>query len=209
VLAVLKNAFQISDVIWLNEVVDDGGLLERRWVLVLLEYDGDASDRHFGTRSSQPVGQSDFDEAAAHRFFSATCFNRTWELLDKPERTPEETEAMIACSLSSLWHWRQRPDCSRRNLSIGYWQVSRVYAVAGQAQNAWRYGELCLKASEGEEPFYLGYGYEAMARAARLAGELDLARQYLRHAEELAGQLSEGEEREMLTKDLNSLVTEG
>jgi len=155
--------------------------------------------------SQSPV----FDEAAAHRYFSATCFNRTWELLDKADRTAEETEAMVACCLASLWHWRQRPDCTRRNLSIGYWQLSRVYAVAGQAQNCWRYGELCLRASEGEEPFYLGYAYEALARAARLAGDSDLTRQYLRHAEELVGQLSEGEEREMLTKDLNSLAMEG
>ena len=150
-----------------------------------------------------------FDEGGAHRFFSATCFNRTWELLDKADRTAEETEAMIACSLASIWHWRQRPDCTRRNLSIGYWQVSRVYSVAGQAQNAWHYGELCLRVSEGEEPFYLGYAYESLARAARLAGDADLTRQYLRHADEMAGQLPDGEEREMLSKDLNSLGVEG
>ena len=152
---------------------------------------------------SQPPA---FDEAAAHRFFSAACFNRTWELLDKADRSPEESEDMIACCLSSIWHWRQRPDCARRNLSIGYWQVSRVYAMLGQAQNAWRYGELCLKASDGEEPFYLGYAYEALARAARIAGDGELTLQYRRHAEELAAQLPDGEEREMLTKDLHSLA---
>jgi hypothetical protein len=36
-----------------------------------------------------------------------------------------------------------------------------------------------------------------------------LTRQYLRHAEELARELSQGEERDMLTKDLNSLAGEG
>jgi hypothetical protein len=154
---------------------------------------------------SQPPA---FDEAAAHRFFSATCFNRTWELLDKTERSAEEHEDLIACALASLWHWRQRPDCGRRNLSIGFWQVSRVYAVLGQAQNAWRYGELCLKVSEGEEPFYLGYAYEALARAAKMAGDNELSRQYRRHGEELAGQLPDGEEREMLTKDLHSLASD-
>lgn len=154
---------------------------------------------------SQPPA---FDEAAAHRFFSAACFNRTWELLDKPTPSPEESEAMIACCLASLWHWRQRPDCARRNLSIGYWQISRVYAVLGQSQNAWRYGELCLKASEGEEPFYLGYAYESLARAATIAGDQALALQYRRQGEELAAQLPDGEEREMLTKDLNHLATE-
>lgn len=148
-----------------------------------------------------------FDEAAAHRYFSAACFNRTWELLDKPDRTPEDNELLIASALASLWHWRQRPDCTPRNWSVGYWQISRVYAVLGQAQNAWRYAELCLRASEGETPFYLGYAYEALARAAKLAEDGELARQYLRHAEELAAQLPDGEEREMLTKDLRELVS--
>lgn len=146
-----------------------------------------------------------FDETASHRYFSTSCFNRTWEWLDKPDRSREDDEAMLECCQASLWHWRQRPDCTRRNLSIGYWQASRVYAVLGQAQNAWRYGELCLKASEGEEPFYLGYAYEALARAAKVAGDMELTLQYRRHAEELAVQLPDGEEREMLTKDLMSL----
>jgi hypothetical protein len=72
--------------------------------------------------SSSPA----LDEASAHRFFSAACFNRTWEWLDKPKRTADDGEAMIACCLASLWHWRQRPDCTQRNMSIGYWQIARV-----------------------------------------------------------------------------------
>jgi hypothetical protein len=152
---------------------------------------------------SQPPA---FDEAAAHRFFSAACFNRTWELLDKANRSPEEGEAMIACCLASLWHWGRRPDCAARNLSIGYWQISRVYAVLGQAQNAWRYGELCLRASETEGPFHLGYAYEALARASKIAGDSELTLQYRRQAEELANQLPDGEEREILDNDLNSLA---
>lgn len=146
------------------------------------------------------------DELAAHRYFSAVCFNRTWELLDKPSRTAQDDEALVACTLASLWHWLQRADCTPLNLSIGYWQVSRVYAVLGQAANAWRYAELCLKASENEEPFYLGYAYEALARACLVGGETGLAERYRRQAEELAAQLAEGEQREMLLRDLESLA---
>ena len=74
---------------------------------------------------------SDFDPAKAHNF-SAHCFNIEWELIDKPERTPAENEQMILYALASLWHWTQRPDCSTTNLSIGYWQAARVYALAGE-----------------------------------------------------------------------------
>jgi hypothetical protein len=146
-----------------------------------------------------------FDLAAAHRYFAAYCFNEAWKWMDITDRSADDTEAMIQCCLASLWHWRQRSDATSRNLSIGYWQASRVYALAGQAANAWRYGELCLKASEGEEPFYLGYAYEALARAARMAGDEPLSRQYLQQAQQFAAQVPEGEERSMLLQDLASL----
>ena len=44
----------------------------------------------------------DFDSAKAHQFFSAHCFNSAWELIDKPERTPEETEQMIQRTMALL-----------------------------------------------------------------------------------------------------------
>jgi hypothetical protein len=62
---------------------------------------------------------------------------------------------MLHCAFAGLWHWTQRLDCTATNRSIGYWQISRIYALLGQADNAHRYGELCLKASQepGVEPF--------------------------------------------------------
>jgi hypothetical protein len=59
-----------------------------------------------------------FDLAAAHRFFSADCFNKAWELIEKPDRTQEEDEAMIRLNQASLWHWSQREECASRNMSI-------------------------------------------------------------------------------------------
>ncbi len=34
------------------------------------------------------------DYAAAHRYFAAACFNRTWEMLDVSARSPEDDEAL-------------------------------------------------------------------------------------------------------------------
>src|SRR5262245_27775596 len=108
-----------------------------------------------------------FDTAKAHRYFSANCFNKAWEFIEKPDRTPDEDEQMIRLSQASMWHWTQREDCKRQNLSIGYWQLSRVYAIAGRPDDARRYGQLCLEHSREEPPFYLGYAYEALARAEK------------------------------------------
>jgi hypothetical protein len=44
----------------------------------------------------------DFDRAAAHRFFAAACFNDTWTLLEKADRTADEDQIMLAQDLASL-----------------------------------------------------------------------------------------------------------
>ena len=111
------------------------------------------------------------DRAAAHRHFSAACFNETWALLDKANRTPEENRQMIATAWASLYHWTQRPDCTSQHLSVGYWQVSRVHAVLNLAQEARRYAEVCDAYSHDLPPFYRGYAQEALARAAALTGD--------------------------------------
>ena len=149
----------------------------------------------------------DFDEITVHRFYSVECFNQAWELMDKPERTPEENETMLRLSLASHWHWTQRPDCTKINQSIGFWQTSRIYAMLMQADNARHYGQLCLKYSQGEDvpPFYLGYAYEALARAESVAGNLMQKEDYIRAARGAADKIKDAEAKKMLLADLYNI----
>lgn len=147
-----------------------------------------------------------FDLALVHRWFAADCFNRVWTLLDKPDRTPDDCERMISLAHASLAHWRGRADCTKQNLSIGYWQLSRVYAVLNQVENARRYGQLCLGVSSTELPFLLGYAHEALARAEQLAGNAAIAQQHLAEARRLAAHVADAEERRALENDLATLV---
>jgi tetratricopeptide (TPR) repeat protein len=151
--------------------------------------------------------EPDFDVAAAHKYFSVECFNRAWKLLDQSERSAEEDEEMIRLSLASHWHWTQREDCTAANVSTAYWQTSRIYAVLGQAENARRYAHGCLDASQGEEvaPFYLGYAYEALARAEMVAGNAEKKEQYLREAERIAETLPNPDAKNWLMEDLQTI----
>ena len=135
----------------------------------------------------------DFDLIAVHKFFSTHCFNKAWDLIDQPSRTPEEDEELIRLSLTSAWHWKQRDDCTQKNLSIGYWQTSRIYTVLGQAYNARRYASLCLDASQGEDvaQFYLG-------NTAQME-------QYLNQARNIAAAMSDSDEKQMLLDDLAAI----
>jgi tetratricopeptide (TPR) repeat protein len=151
--------------------------------------------------------KTNFDLESAHRYFSAECFNRAWDLIDKPIRTAEDDERMLLLSLASLWHWTQRSDCTQTNLSVGYWQASRIYAIIGQLENARKYGLLCLKTSQGEgiEPFYLGYAYEALGRTEMVAGNREKMADYLQKAFQVSEGISDPEEKQQLLKDLNTI----
>ena len=151
--------------------------------------------------------KSDFDVAAVHKYFSADCFNRSWDYIDKPVRTTSEEDTMLHLSMASLWHWTQREDCTPTNLSVGYWQVSRVFALLRQADNARHYGELCLEEAqkEGVLPYYRGTAYEALARAEFIAGNLDKVEVYLDQAKQVAASLTDPEEKKMLQSDLATI----
>lgn len=143
--------------------------------------------------------------AEAHRTFSAECFNRTWEQMEQPERSPVDDEQMLLTALASLWHWTQRSDCTAQNLSIGCWQVSRVYSLLGQAENARRFGERCLQHSGGLPPFFQAYAHEALARAAMIAGDKPLLDAHVSAARNLAAEVAQREDRTLLELDLEQL----
>jgi len=152
--------------------------------------------------------EPEFDVHAAHRYFSAYCFNTAWGLIDKAERSAEEDEAMLRLSLAATWHWTQREDCTPKNLSISFWQTSRIYALLRQADNARRYAQLCLQASQidGVPPFYLGYAYEALARAEAVAGKRGAMAEYLKLARGAAEQVSDPEAKQQLLADLDTIT---
>lgn len=149
----------------------------------------------------------EFDQNAAHKYYSAHCFNKAWDLIDKEQRTPEEDEQMVRLTHASHYHWTQRPEYSSTSASIGYWQTSRIYSILEQPENAIHYGKLCLQASqqEGVPPFYMGYAYEALARAAAVAGNHQDIALYLEKANAAANEVQEEDERKMLLGDLESI----
>jgi tetratricopeptide (TPR) repeat protein len=152
------------------------------------------------------TAKKSFNAQAAHKFFSKSCFNAAWRLLDKGSRTSEENEEMIRLSQSALFHWSQRTDCTDQNLSIGYWQLARIYAVLGDASAAVKYGQKCVDYSQkhGVAKVFLGYAYEALARAYAVSGDEEKKVENIKMAREIADALSE-EDKAQLTGDLDTI----
>lgn len=148
-----------------------------------------------------------FDLSAAHKHFSAHCFNAAWDLLDKTERSADEDEQMLSLAFASYYHWTQRADFTATSQSIALWQISRIYAVLSQPQNALCFGERCLDVSsqEGVGPFFRAYAHEALARAYKLLNDAVQSRAHLMAAQELAEQVPDPGNRSALLEDLKTI----
>jgi len=151
------------------------------------------------------MSKEEFNTKAAHQYFSATCFNSTWDLIDKIDRSDEDNQKMLLSCYASLYHWTNREDANDQNFSIGYWQLSRVHALLNNPKAAYEDATRCLAYSHNLEPFYLGYAYEAQARAKKIAGETEAFQTHLKQAWEQHALIKDKELAQMLDKDLQSL----
>lgn len=144
-------------------------------------------------------------DAASHRSLAVKTFNRTWELLDQPERTVTEDAEMLTTAFASRYHWLQVGE--PHNFSVSDWQVARVAAVLGFGDLAEQFGKSALGIAVEHDlaPFYVGYGHEALARAARLAGDDDAAARHLASAHEQLDLVDADVERDVLATDLAEL----
>jgi hypothetical protein len=148
----------------------------------------------------------DFDIQQAHQYFSAHCFNKTWDYMEMDgRRATEENMSMLHTAIASLWHWTQREDVTAENLSVGCWQVSRVYCLLKQPHNARTYGLQALKHARGLSAFYKGYAYETLARAEMILNNRVIMKTHLEKAHEMLVQIEDEEEKQLLAKDLQSI----
>lgn len=142
----------------------------------------------------------------AHIYFSTELFNTTWEYIEQADqRSPDEDMTMLHTAIASLWHWSQREDVTPEHLSVGYWQVSRVYNLIRQPNNARTYGLLALKYAEALGPQFKAYAYETLARAEMHVGNRVIMLVYLEKAGECLKQVESEDDRALIAKYLSSI----
>lgn len=140
-----------------------------------------------------------------HRRMAVELFNRTWELLDEPNRTPAQDREMLGAALGSHYHWARVGD--DKNFAISDWQVARTLAVIGEADLAQKFAEMALRRAVDSNlgPFLVGCGHEGLARVAALNGDEHALDNHLARADDLLSVIDDQEERDLLKADLDSL----
>jgi hypothetical protein len=132
------------------------------------------------------------------RQLGVDLFNETWRLIE----SREDDARLVNCAHASAYHWSVAPECKPENLARSEWLISRVYTLVGRASEARSHAERCLELCEqnGLADWDLGFAYEALARAARLAGDDAAASAFVEHARSVA--VADAEDRELLEQDL-------
>ena len=140
-----------------------------------------------------------------HRKEAASLFNHVWKLLEKGRRTAAEDDAMIHAAHASRYHWGGvgKPV----QIAIGDWQVSHVYAVLKRAEPAMYHARRCLAVCHDHRirDFPLAFAYEALARAAAVAGRSGDRDRFLRLARAAADGIEDEADRDLVLSDLATI----
>ncbi len=139
------------------------------------------------------------------RKIAVDLFNAVWRLMEKEGRSAADDDQMIHMAHASRYHWGNVGTAV--NLSRGEWQISRVYAVLERAEPALFHArrDLALCQENGIGDWDLAYAYEALARAAAVAGDAAGARSWTEQALAAAEDIAESEDRELLLTDLETI----
>jgi hypothetical protein len=142
-------------------------------------------------------------EVGFHRKIAKQCFNETWDLLEKKNRTPEDDRHMLLLAHTSRYHWGVVGNAS--NLAVGEWQVSRVYADLKEPGPSLIFAksalDLCLK---NKLSGLLPSAYEGMARAYATAHENQQARDYIAKARKELESIKDKEDKAIFTEQINA-----
>ena len=151
------------------------------------------------------AGSRRLTEREWHRKMAAKEFNLVWSLLETKQRSPSQVDAMIHAAHSSRYHWGivGKPV----NRAIGEWQISHVYAVLKRPEPATYHAKRCLAVCREHRigDFPLAFAYEALARAAAVAGRRTERDRFLRQARAAGDRIKDKEDRKLFFSDLATI----
>lgn len=145
------------------------------------------------------------EQKKEHHKFAVNCFNQTWDLLDKKNRTEEENFRMIHTAHASRFHWGEIG--TPLEFQRGEWQISRVYSSIGHGASALLHAsycyDICTKEKIGD--FDMAFACEALARAHHVLGDLRKSDIFIKKAKVASENIQGKENKEYFLSELNSL----
>jgi tetratricopeptide (TPR) repeat protein len=108
------------------------------------------------------LSQPSFDIPAAHRWFATGFNNRAWDLVEKADRTPDETIEMLQTAQAAAIHWQAVGTPINRQRAENL--LATAFLKAGQIEQALHHAKRGLALSQEN-----GDSQTAFDRASALA----------------------------------------
>lgn len=142
----------------------------------------------------------------AQQHFAIECNGETWNLLGKPDRTPEEDERMLYAAYASCYHWLQAG--TPMHHQRGEWMLAHVCTDLGLKDEALRHARRCLELTTQYEEmmadFDKAYALMALARAHALAGNREEGSYYLTLADDAGKAIDDDEDKKIFMGDFET-----
>ena len=134
------------------------------------------------------------------------CFNGTWDLIDKQDKTEQDIFNMIHKAHASRYHWGEVGEPV--NLARGEWQISRVYAIAKLGESALFHAKEYLRYCQEHDLaiFDFAFAYESIARAYMVLGNKELVNKNLQLAKEATSKVENEDNQKYLYSELQNIT---
>lgn len=154
------------------------------------------------------MAEAEFDIDRAHRWFGVECNNGIFPLLEKADRSEEETERMIAMAFASTLHWEKYSKGTIVNTIRGTNMIATTMCYAERKECALHYAERNLALVEANKSavadFDIAYAYMVMARSHALSGNRNKALHFLEECVKATSAIADDEDRKITEGDLHS-----
>jgi hypothetical protein len=145
------------------------------------------------------------DAPAWHRTFAGAAFNRSWDLIDKADRSPADEAELLTAVFASRYHWE--PIGNDENKAIGDWQIAHAASQLGLAPIALRFATAALERTQaaGRDDWLLASCYEGVARAHAIAGSPGERDRYIALARAVLDTVEDPEDRELIESQISTI----
>lgn len=144
------------------------------------------------------------NEKELQLYFAKKLHGITYDLMELPNRAPEDDALLVHSAHASCYHWLQVGMGVNHQRAI--WLLARVYTVLEITEQALEYAERCMELTveyeEEIEQFDVAYSWECLARASALAGDKGSAKRFRKEAEKSARAIKNKEDRKWFLQDL-------
>lgn len=148
-------------------------------------------------------------QAGWHRAEAVDTFNRCWELLEVPVRSPERDRELLGLAFTSRYHWGVVGGVEEH--MVGDWMIAHVASVLGFGALAERFASNALDTcrANGWTDWRLASMLEGMARASAAIGDDQGRDRFVAEARQVLETVDDKEDRELIASQLASIPGAG